>query len=99
MSPRYEGKPRQRILTVCLKDNGAVVRVDVIPPLQGTPLPPTLEGPNTGEPVVYETGCGDPVSLTPPHAVLEVAASATRHAVGLLLETPVTQSGEIRDYR
>jgi hypothetical protein len=47
-------------------------------------------------PEVFEAGCGEPVSPTPPHAVAEAAATAVRHIIGILTGTPVSDAGEER---
>ncbi|WP_084125987.1 ThiF family adenylyltransferase [Demequina sp. NBRC 110054] len=88
------------LLSVCLQEEGDVVRVDVAPPLQGEPLKATQFGslPDR-ESLRFEAGCGDPVSQTPAFAVYEAAALAARHAVGLLTGLPVSNAGTIRDYR
>jgi hypothetical protein len=82
------------VLTVCVQNDGDVVRVDLLPPVHGDPLPRT--SPARGrQPAFYEAGCGDPVSPTPPHAVVHAAALAARHAVGLLTGQPLHPAGEI----
>jgi hypothetical protein len=89
-----------RLLTVCIQEEGSVVRVDVIPPLEGDPLAPATLGPPPGrQDLRFEAGCGDPVSQTPAFAVLEAASIASRCAVGLLMDAPVCMAGIIRDYR
>lgn len=88
----------KHIVSVCLKDDGKVVRLDVLPPISGPPLPATPESRREPASYVYEAGCGDPVSMTPHFAVLEAASVATRHAIGLLTEAPVDPAGEVRDY-
>lgn len=91
---------KRHILSVCLQEDGAVARVDIIPPLDGLPNPKTeLGSPPNLEDLRFEAGCGDPVSLTPAFAVYEAAALASRHAVGLLMGTPISSAGETRDYR
>lgn len=87
------------VLNVCVKHTGRVLRVDVVPPLDGAaPLnEPAVEEQDEQE--VFEAGCGDPVSMTPPHAVNEAAQIAARHAIGLLLARPLSPSGELRDLR
>lgn len=87
------------IVSVCLKEDGKVVRVDILPPLVGPPLLATPEMPRDPGSYVYEAGCGDPVSMTPHAAVMEAASVATRHAIGLLTGAPLDQAGEVRDYR
>jgi hypothetical protein len=88
-----------RFVSACLKENGSIVRIDVIPPLTGEPLPPAAPSPEGAVGVGYETGCGDPVSLTPHLAVVEAAALTVRHAVGLLTGSPVSPAGVVHDYR
>lgn len=89
----------KRVLSVCLKEDGMVVRVDLLPPLDGHPLPATPESLRDPASYVYEAGCGDPVSMTPHAAVIEAASLATRHAIGLLTGSPLSPAGEVRDYR
>lgn len=86
-----------RVISACLQNDGDTFRVDLIPPLNGDPLPKTLLRQQGGD-LAFEGGCGDPVSPTPPYAVLEAAAMATRHAVGLLCGQPVSPAGEVREY-
>lgn len=88
------------LLTVCLQEDGQVVRVDVVPPLEGPSLPPTQLGPLPDRAdLKFEAGCGDPVSMTPPFAVLEAASLATRCAIGMLLNEPICKAGIVHDYR
>lgn len=89
-----------RLLSVCLQEEGAVVRVDVVPPLQGKPIEETkLSPPPARSNLHFEAGCGDPVSQTPAFAVYEAAALAARYAIGLLTQAPLADAGVIRDYR
>ncbi len=89
----------ERFISACLQENGAVVRVDVIPTLDGQPTSDPVT-PSCGHSAVgYATGCGDPVSLTPHYAVVEAAALTARHAIGLLLGQPVNVTGILNDYR
>lgn len=89
-----------RLLSVCVQEDGAVVRVDVVPPLEGDAIPETVLGPPPARADLrFEAGCGDPVSQTPTFAVVEAAALAARHAVGLLTGSPVPAAGTARDYR
>lgn len=89
-----------RLLSVCLQEEGSVVRVDVVPPLHGDAIPPTELGPPPArEELHFEAGCGEPVSQTPAFAVFEAASLATRHAIGLLTGSPVSDAGDVRDYR
>lgn len=87
-----------RVLNVCVKHEGHVVRVDIVPPYSGDPLPVTPSNATPTTPI-FEAGCGDPVSLTPPYAVVEAAALAARHAVAMLMGTPISPAGDTRDYR
>lgn len=88
-----------RFVSACLQENGTIVRVDVIPPVAGDALAATVPSPEGTVEVGYQTGCGDPISLTPHLAVIEAAALAARHAVGLLTDAPVTDAGVVNDYR
>lgn len=87
-----------QILSVALLGEGATYRIDMLPPLDGNPpLQPLPATPATSDDAEYfEPGCGSPISRTPPHAVVEAAAAAVRHAIGLLLRQPVHPAGEIR---
>jgi hypothetical protein len=58
------------------------------------PLPPPQLPP--AGPAVYETGCGSPVSTTPPAAAWEAAAIAARNTIQLLLDPGTVPSGEER---
>lgn len=87
-----------RFVTVCLQNQGRSMRIDVVPPLDGAePLPPTDLRPDV-IPDRFETGCGEPVSPTPPYAVAEAAGMAVRHIVSLLADKPVHPSGELREW-
>ena len=86
-----------RFVTTCLQNEGRSMRVDVVPPLDGTaPLAPTVIR-SSSTPELFEAGCGLPVSPTPPYAVAEAAAMAVRHSVRLLAGTPESPAGEHRD--
>lgn len=88
------------LLSVCIQEEGGVVRVDIIPPLVGVPLAPTELGPPPArEDLTFEAGCGDPVSQTPAFAVIEAASLAARCAVGMLTALPICTAGILRDYR
>lgn len=95
---RAEGS---RLLSVCVQEDGQVVRVDVIPPIDGEAMPPTSTIARPGMPRErrLEAGCGDPVSLTPPFACVEAASLAARLAVGLLSGQPIPPAGVLCDYR
>ncbi|WP_164910394.1 ThiF family adenylyltransferase [Mycobacteroides franklinii] len=88
------------LLSVCIQEEGAVARVDIIPPLNADPLPPNVSGPPIArQNLKFEAGCGDPVSQTPAFAVLEAAALAARCAIGMLTGAPICSAGIIHDYR
>ena len=89
----------KHVVSVCLKEDGQVVRVDILPPLAGSALPETPERRREPGSYVYDAGCGDPVSMTPHAAVMEAAAVATRQAIGLMTGSPLHPAGEVRDYR
>lgn len=89
----------ERFISACLQENGAVVRVDVIPTRDGQSTPDPVMPSGAHSTVGYATGCGDPVSLTPHYAVVEAAALTARHAIGLLIDQPVNATGVLNDYR
>lgn len=86
-----------RIISAALQDEGRVVRVDVIPPIDG-PAIEAVDLAERDEQEYFEAGCGDPVSMTPPYAALEAAAVAARVAVRILLDLQTSPAGEIRVY-
>lgn len=86
----------QKILSVCVQDEGRVVRVDVIPSDPSPALPPARL--RTRGAAVLEPGCGEPVSLTPAFAVSEAASLGARFATQLLLGSLGASAGEIREY-
>ena len=75
-----------RAVSVAVLADGYAVRVDHWP----APAAGALPAPNLPPvaPGVYEAGCSSPVSTTPPAAVWEAAAVATRHAIDELLTVP-----------
>lgn len=87
------------LLSSVIQNDGNTFRVDVLPPLAGgTSLPGSASTFARPTRVFFESGCGTPISPTPPHAVVEAAAATVRHAVGLLLNDPVHLSGEVRHF-
>lgn len=85
-------------LSAALQNDGTTYRVDVLPPLDNaSPLPDSSTSRSERSDQYFEAGCGSPISPTPPQAVVEAAAATVRHAVGLLLESPVHPSGEVRN--
>jgi molybdopterin/thiamine biosynthesis adenylyltransferase len=90
----------RNLVSVCVQEEGGVVRVDITPPLHGDPIEETLlSPPSSRDELRFEAGCGDPVSQTPAFAVYEAAALAARHAIGLLTGSPISAAGSVRDYR
>ena len=83
-------------LHVMVEGHGQFGRVDICPPLDGCePL-----SPNQVLPVLLterEGGCCDPVSPTPPTAVIETAAMGARFAVRMLAGEAVPPAGESRE--
>lgn len=89
----------RHILSAALQNDGATYRIDVLPALGGAdPLPPSDTGEASAHQPLFESGCGSPISPTPPHAVIEAAAATVRHAVGLLVDKPLHPSGEVHHY-
>ena len=71
------------LLSVCVQREGGIVRCDRWPLREGEAHQPPV--PARDETVISrEGGCGDPVSLTPPSAVLAAAELACRMAVDVL---------------
>lgn len=87
----------RRLITACIQNEGRTQRVDLVPPYgDAQALPPSAVAVQPA-PEVFEGGCGDPVSATPPYAVAEAAAMCVRHIVGNLFGTPPHPSGEVRN--
>ena len=89
-----------RILSASLHGDGTAYRVDILPPASGSsPVPPLVKSLDMGvqAPELFEAGCGSPISPTPPHAVIEAAAAAVRHSIGLLTGRILHPAGESRD--
>ncbi|MGN9920720.1 ThiF family adenylyltransferase [Micromonospora palomenae] len=84
-----------QLLSVCVLADGYAVRVDRSPVREGKQPLPRPQLPLTINPI-YETGCGSPISTTPPAAVWEAASIATRHTIGLLLDPAAVAPGEER---
>lgn len=86
------------MISVAMQNDGSTFRIDLIPPLNGAdPLPDSARPPTTPAGIYREAGCGDPISPTPPQAVIEAAAATTRHAVALLINRTLQPAGESRD--
>jgi molybdopterin/thiamine biosynthesis adenylyltransferase len=86
----------KNIVSVALQGDGTICRIDVLPPLDGADLlPPSAFDSDWKTAEVFEAGCGSPISPTPPYAVIEAAAAAVRHIVGLLTERPLHPAGEV----
>jgi molybdopterin/thiamine biosynthesis adenylyltransferase len=80
---------------VAVMGHGQYGRVDICPPLDGAE--PLDEDPVVGVALTeWEGGCGDPVSPTPPIAVLETAAMGARFALRMLAGEQVPPAGESR---
>jgi len=84
-----------QLLSVAVLADGYAVRVDRTPTPDGQPPLPEPQLP-PADPAVFEAGCGSPVSTTPPWAVWEAAALATRHTIGLLTTPGSVPAGEER---
>ncbi|GAB4085938.1 hypothetical protein GCM10028784_25680 [Myceligenerans cantabricum] len=85
------------LLSTALQNSGTTYRIDVLPPLnEAAVLPSSTIDVESGPVELFEAGCGSPISPTPPHAVIEAAAATVRHAVGLLVKSPLHPSGEVR---
>ncbi len=80
------------VVCVALVQEGRVIRVDRAPLLTGEQWAPAVALPIVTQVTAREGGCGSPVSLTPPWAVLRAASEATRRAIDLLMDRPVPPS-------
>jgi hypothetical protein len=70
--------PGRLLVSVCVQRAGTVIRTDRFPLRSGEHhLPPLPAGPQAG-PLLYEHGCGSPISPTAPTAVVAAAAEACR---------------------
>jgi hypothetical protein len=89
---------RKRIISASIQNDGDTYRVDLLPPLEGAdPLPNSNVIVSQRPPVLFEAGCGSPISPTSPHVAVEAASATVRHVIGLLIERPVHPSGEVRN--
>lgn len=86
----------RRFLRVAVEGHGQYARVDVCPPFDGFDNLPSdgVRGMTLSE---REGGCGDPISPTPPIAVIETAAIGARTAIRMLAGEPVPPAGERRE--
>lgn len=80
------------VVCVALVQEGRVIRVDRAPLLAGEQWASPLALPAVEQITAREGGCGSPVSLTPPWAVVRAASEATRRAIDLLMDRPVPPS-------
>ncbi|MHA7304299.1 ThiF family adenylyltransferase [Arthrobacter sp. TMN-49] len=83
-------------LHVAVVGHGQVGRVDICPPMDGAdPIAESIVQPFAA--TEWEAGCGDPVSPTPPTAVVETAAMGARFAIRMLAGESVPPAGESRE--
>jgi ThiF family len=80
-----------RFVSVCVLGDGQFVRVDRWPLRNGEhhAMPPAMLRPSAP---VYESGCGDAVSPTPPYAPMKAAAVACRMVIDLITHGSPTLS-------
>ena len=74
------------VVSAATTQDGRVVRVDRFPLAPGETHVPDPLLPRSPHPPLYDSGCGSPVSPTPPWAVSLAAAHAARTVIGLLTE-------------
>lgn len=89
---RLANKP---VLSVYLANQGRSRVIEILPSKTGerlVPLEMTAAGPDG-----IESGCGEPVSATPPFAVMEVAGMACRIATAMLVDDPANAKPELRE--
>lgn len=89
---RVVGKP---VLSAYLANQGRSKVVEILQFPQAPRLVPQDMVP--AAPDGIEAGCGDPVSATPPFAVMEVAAMACRAATAILVDG--TAASELREHQ
>ncbi|MFB9164185.1 ThiF family adenylyltransferase [Arthrobacter psychrochitiniphilus] len=83
-------------LHVAVVGHGQAGRVDICPPMDDAdPIPESIVQPFAA--TEWEAGCGDPVSPTPPTAVIETAAMGARFAIRMLAGEAVPPAGESRE--
>lgn len=75
------------LVSVCLQRQGALARVDRYPLRSEETHLPAVHDTNS-DPVLHEPGCGQPVSLTPPSAVVCAAELATMVVLDQLQDVP-----------
>jgi molybdopterin/thiamine biosynthesis adenylyltransferase len=75
------------LVSVCLQRQGALARVDRYPLRSGESHLPAVHDTDSG-PMLREPGCGQPVSPTPPSAVVCAAELATRVVLDELEDVP-----------
>jgi hypothetical protein len=91
---RVSGKA---ILSVYIANQGRSKVVEVLPCVAGARFTPQEMTPAGSDGV--EAGCGDPVSATPPFAVMEVAGMACRIATAMLVDDAGNANSELREQR
>ncbi|WP_158252492.1 ThiF family adenylyltransferase [Cryobacterium sp. Y57] len=89
---RVSGKS---ILSVYLANQGRSKVIEVLPCAIEARFIPQEMAPAASDGV--ESGCGDPVSATPPFAVMEVAAMACRIATAMLVDDAGNANSECRE--
>ncbi|GAB3430182.1 HesA/MoeB/ThiF family protein [Actinophytocola sediminis] len=76
------------LVSVCLQRQGALARVDRYPLRSGETHLPAVHDTDSGRSMLREPGCGQPVSPTPPSAVVCAAELATRVVLDELEDVP-----------
>lgn len=87
----------ESILSVYLANQGRSKVIEVLPSVTEARFIPQEMAPTASDGV--ESGCGDPVSVTPPFAVMEVAAMACRIATAMLVHDKENANSELREQR
>lgn len=82
------------ILSVYLANQGRSKVIEILPSPTEERLTPQDIAPAASDGV--ESGCGDPVSATPPFAVMEVAGMACRIATAMLVDDTPNAKSELR---
>lgn len=88
-------RQEKSILSVYLANQGRSKVVEVLPsPVRERFIPRNMA---PAGPDAIESGCGDPVSATPPFAVVEVAGMACRIATAILVGDTENAKSELRE--
>jgi len=87
----------RKIISSYLANQGRSKVVELLPSSSDERLIPQNMPPAAAEGI--ESGCGDPISPTPPFAVMEVAAMVCRIAATMLIDDNTNARSELREHK